>query len=183
MNKLAQATAHARAIFEGKGYKDLLTAKKPNRDVLLEVAQLLESDQPLSAALSEYTAWALRIYLHKLTSKSARLAETNYWRNQVIAKAVREMQQFGFKRTRNPEQKNRACGCSIVASALNETGFRSESGKKWNEDAVRAVCTSSRKAAQPRENARRRKALAKALIQEQKPLAGLFAQPPPFERA
>lgn len=167
VDKLAQAKVHARKIFESEGFKYLTGKWKPDPDMLREAAALLENEQPLPYGLAWYAAVALRIQAHKGTK--ARLKETNYWRNLFITKAVNEMGQFGFKPTRNPEQKTRHCGCSIVAMALPRHF-------ELGEDGIRKVWQSVSK---NQKQDRHRLALAKHLSSNQKVTApGLFAPPP-----
>jgi hypothetical protein len=118
---LARAIAHAQQILEADGVKYFFGEWKLNPDLLQEAATLLENGQQLPDALGAYVGYALRVQLHKLNKTKARLKEKNNWRNFFIAKAVHEMQQFGFKPTRNrASKKEKYSGCSIVAKVIRE---------------------------------------------------------------
>lgn len=95
------------------------------------------------------------------------------------------MRQFGFKASRNREQKKkRACGCSIVAKALNKEGLKNERGKNWTERAVEEVEAKVRKGTKDRHL----KHVIALLCADQKPAAtdqktvamGMFGAPPEF---
>ena len=175
------ATAHARQIFEADGVRYLIGKWKLNPELLQEAATLLDNGQQLPYALGVYAGYALQIQLHKLNKTKARLKETNYWRNLFIAKAVREMDQFGFKPTRStdkkPGKKQRACGCSIVAEVLTDLGLKNERGKKWKEGAVSKVWQS---VLEKQNQDRLRLASAKHLLSSNQKVTarGLFAPPP-----
>ena len=172
MDKLAQATAHARAIFEIDGFK-YLTSNKVEPDLLLEAATFLENEKPLPVSMGAYTAWALRMYAHKLNGKK-RKPEKHQWRNLFIVRAVREMQEFGFKPTRSPNRDlhPRECGCSIVKTVLKERGLKNDKGRSWKEGAVVQIWKRHQKK-------RHLHSQAKALLSSnQKPIRGMFAPPP-----
>jgi hypothetical protein len=177
VNKLAQAQAHARKIFEVEGFKYLTGKWKPDPGMLREAAHLLENGEPLPYALGWYAAVALRIQAHRGTK--ARKKETNYWRNLFITDAVNDMRHFGFLPTRGYDKQDEdeacPCGCSIVAKVLVEIGFKNERGKNWKEGAVVEVWKSGSKR-------KKRLRLAKLLLAPtRKPTNGLFSLPPGYE--
>ena len=116
---LAMAIAHAQQIFEADGVKYFFGNWKLNPELLQEAATLLDNGQQLPYALGVYAGYALRVQSHKLKKTKARLKEKNHWRNFFIVKAVHEMQQFGFKPTRNRASEMHS-GCSIVAKVIRE---------------------------------------------------------------
>jgi hypothetical protein len=180
MDQLAKATDHAHQIFDTDAVKLLIADRSKLDPKLLDYAAgLLDNEKQLPRGLGMYVAHALRLHAHKLSGTPARAEETNLWRDALVEYAVHQMRQFGFKPTRNREQKRKEkdSGCSIVTKALNRQGFN------LTERTVKGIWQGRSKA----QRNRRRQALIKALLTpRQKPaptanyLAGLFSPPPSF---
>lgn len=177
MNQLAKAIDHAHKIFDSDGAKLLIGELQPK---LLELAAgLLDKGQQLPPGLDVYVVRALRLYAHKLRGTRARAEETNLWRDALVEWAVHEMRQFGFKPTRNREQKTTTeSGCSIVTKVVNGRSFN------LTERTVEGIYQGRSKA----QRSRRRRALIEALLApSQKPAstanhpAGLFSSTPSFK--
>lgn len=174
MDKLAQATAHAREMFE----RNKLCPSgplKPDARLLLALANLLSDERQLPPGVGKYAvAPVLRAAAIK---KQGRKKETNELRDLVIYLAVYEMQQFGFEPTRNRAQRKHECGCSIVSEVLGKLDINL--GEKGVADVWEKVGKQQKQG--------QVKQLIALLISDQKPAApsdqpvtGMFATPPKF---
>ena len=91
---------------------------------LLELAgDLLMEDRALPNPLQKYVFLLIQDHVAKLRKKRGRKGETNFGRDWFIATTVHRLQDFGFRPTRNREEKRRESGCSIVAALLAERGL------------------------------------------------------------
>lgn len=73
--------------------------------------------------LKQHAIMALQRSRIAMSSKRGRKSVTNFTRDWLIANWVKELQRFGFKPTRNREERKRESGCSVIAAVLSESGL------------------------------------------------------------
>ena len=66
---------------------------------------------------------ALQHYKRLISTKRGQRANKNSARDRYIASTVEKLRSFGFKPTRNREEKRRDSGCSVVAKVLASGGL------------------------------------------------------------
>lgn len=82
----------------------------------------LSSDR-IEVIIQSITVRALEDYKQRISAKRGQKADKNFARDWYIAKAVKGVRAFGFKPTRNREEKKRESACSIVGKVLGSGGL------------------------------------------------------------